>query len=296
MRTAAARPYLVPPADTVDADPWIDQLGAPLGPSVNHWDSATNLTFTRDIVVDADRIRDACQLGSDATLTITTAWFSTATRLSGHGDPIELATLPGRLAVTAEIHVPAGRVGATLRLRTRLVLRHNGAPFSPIAPSDPGSILWSDEHTTLVEGSAGRFPIAITDFGGSGYPTSAAWALHWNPRHLHEPVLGDFQLLINSLHPTVVDAVRTGSADPRSAAIRSMIEYDIARTIVHSVLLDDEFLADPASYDDGTVGHLAHQILTTVFPGVALRTLADWTRDLPDRIDTRIQETMGLLA
>ena len=192
-----------------------------LGREVDHWDSATDLQLSRVVTVDADSVRQTCQLGSASALAVTATWHSDTTRRTGGPAPVELGPNTGRLEVPVSLVIPGADVGGTLRLRTRLVLRHPGPGAGVLAPVSVGSVLWTEDQRCAVEGSAGQFPMAVLDFTRTVYPDRAAWALSWGAGRLHEPVLGDFRLLLNSAHPTLLDAVRSGSADPRATAVRS---------------------------------------------------------------------------
>lgn len=295
MRTESVRPFLLPCPEAVRAHAWQDAGGSPLLEHVDYWDSAMDLTFTRLVVVDVDAIRTDCRLPDDSQLAVSSTWHSNSTRVVGRATPVELGSRAGTLEVPVRITVPGDAAGGTVKLRTRIVLRHPGSSTHELSPTSPGAVLWADEQQVVLEGSAGRFPMAVVDFRSTAYPSEAAWALSWGGDRLHEPVLGDFRLLLNESHPTVVGLARSGAQDPRAQVLRSVLEYEVMRLIVHAALSDDSFVEDPEQYEDGTVGHLAHGLVSLAFSGWVVRSLGELERNTPERIDTELQAYSGLL-
>lgn len=294
MRTAATVPYLLPPDRAVEPGPWTDATGAELGDRIEHWDPFTVLELSRSTAVDLDLVRDRCQLGPDSTLALTTSWHATATRLSDGPAPVELSTLTGPVQADLALTVPGDRVGGRVDLRTRLILRHPGSHPTVISPRIPGTILWTDEHRVAVEGSAARFPVSAVDFTSSAaFPNGAGWALEWETHDLHAPLLGALRLLINDSQPSLVAALRSGSTDPRAAATRSFITYDVARTMLDVALRSEDFLAAPFGYDDGTIGRTIADLLSACLPGTDPRTAAALCADNPARFNAAIQHHLG---
>src|SRR5215212_8559410 len=99
MRTSPAVPYLLPSDDALDANQWTTIDGSPIPDRLAHWDPFTNTEVTRTITLDMDRVRADCQLGMDATFSLSAGWHSSSTRLAGGPAPVELADLDGLLRV-----------------------------------------------------------------------------------------------------------------------------------------------------------------------------------------------------
>lgn len=295
MRTPAAAPYLQPPEDCVDAGPWTGGLGAPLQAVLEHWDPFTVTDLSRVVTVDTDAVRDACRLGPDATLAVSVSWWSSTTRLSGGPPPTELGDLAGLLRVDLSQSLPGHRIGGRVDLRTRLVLRHPGRRPSPISPTAAGTVLWRDQDSVVVEGSAARFPVTALDFTQTVFSDGAAWALEWDADNLARPLLGGLRLLLNTAHPQLTEALGS-PGEPRTTALQSFITFDIARTLVHGALSNDDFTAAPHSYDEGTVGRAAADLIGSCWHHIPVSSLAQRLRDNPARIDTDLQAHLGLLT
>lgn len=296
MKSATAAPYLLPSETAVVGHAWATEDGSPIGDRFEHWDPHTNLAIVRVMEVDLDAVREGCGLGRDATFALVASWHSSRTRLAGNGEPVELGNAAGLVRVALPLTVPGVDAGGRLDLRTRLVLRAAGGSPSVISPRRVGATLWTDETRVALEGSAARFPITATEFGdGTGLPEEAAWALEWNVDDLDAPVLGGLRLLINAGHPEVLAALRTGSSDPRSSAVRSFVMFDVARSLVEAALSNERFVEDPEVFEVGSVGRLLHELLTLCWPGVPLPALVERNRATPARVAADLQAHLELL-
>lgn len=294
MRTAPTLPYLAAPDDAVSADFWTTETGAELPERLEHWDPFTDMAVTRTIVLDLDAVREGCRLGADASFAVTASWYSTATRLSDSA-AVELADLSGLVRATVSLVLPGPRIGGRVTLRARLILRHPGSAATLISPRIPGTILWRDEVAVEVEGASARFPMAVADFTATRHPTESAWVLEWDNHDLEQPLLGGLRLLLNSAHPTLTSYLRTGVNDPAASLIQSFVTYDVARTLIFGALRNERFLAAPRGFEEDTVGRAVSELIDSCFPGVPTGTLATWTAESPDRVETVLQAALRTL-
>lgn len=295
MRTAAVPPYLLPPDDAVSTEPWRTEDGVELGDRLDHWDPFTDLQLVRALTVDTDAIRAACQLGPDSALAAVATWRSDRTRLAGHSDTVEFGALDGTLRVPLELRVPGASTGGRLDLQVSVVLRTPGSSPSSISPRRNGAILWNDRTRLALEGAAARFPVTATDFSADpGLPDGGSWKLEWSSDDLDTPVLGAVRLLVNTANQELLETIRSGSADARSKVVRSFVTFDVARAFVHGALRNEEFVGDPESFDEGTVGRMLVELLTACWPGVPIPTLRLRALDDPARLEAQLQAHFGL--
>jgi hypothetical protein len=141
-----------------------------------------------------------------------------------------------------------------------------------------------------LEGGSSRFPVAAIDFSNSPrFPDQASWALEWNSEQLDAPVLGDLRLVVNSVDETLLNALRSGVADAKSAVIRSFVMYDVARALVDRALENDRFVDNPEIFDEGSIGRMLFELLSTCWPGVPVKTLASRKREDPARLEAELQ-------
>ncbi len=297
MKSPPAPPYLLPSDDCVSARAWMTEHGVALEDRLEHWDPFTDLALVRTVEIDLDRVRSACQLGPDSAFAIAVSWHASRTRLAGTAQPVELGTLDGHVRAPIAIAVPGTAAGGRLDLRNQLILRHAGSEPSPISPRRTGAILWSDETRVVLEGGAARFPVTVADFAGiPGLPDKGSWALEWDADDLEAPVSGGLRLLINAADEALVGAVRSGSSDARASLVRSFVTFDVARSLVHRALASDQFIADPESFEDGSVGRMLFELFAMCWPGVPLRTLRSRTIDDAPRLDAELQARLGILG
>ena len=297
MKTRPAIPYLLPPEEAISERPWTTEDGRPVPDRLEHWDPFTDTGLVRTIEIHVDAIRDACQLGRDATFALTASWYSSRTRLAGEGDAIELGALGGSVQASLSLEVPGAASGGRLDLRTRLVLRHAGSAPSAISPKREGAILWLQETRVELEGASSRFPVTAVDFTAvPQLPDGGSWAVEWDPEQLEVPVLSGLRLLVNSSDQVLLDALRSGSSDPRSSVIRSFVMFDVARALVQGALRSDRFAADPESFDEGSVGRMLSELLGMCWPGVPVGALVGRARDDPARLEAELQTYMGVLG
>jgi hypothetical protein len=296
MRTAPAPPYALPPEDAVKDEPWSDADGRELPERLEHWDSFTEIELFRALDVDLDAVRTSCRLGADATFAIVGSWYSHRTRLSGPAAVVELGQLRGVVRAPLSVHIPGDSAGGRLDLRTALVLRHPGTLVSPISPKREGAVLWFDSTSMALEGGSARFPVTALDFEAvSALPDNASWKLEWRPEALDAPVLGDLRLLVNSADESLLSALRSGAADPRSSAVRSFVMFDVARALVDGALSNDQFVEDPEAFDIGSIGRMLFELTSMCWPGIPLKILASRRREDPARLEAELQAHLRLL-
>ena len=297
MRTLTASPYLLPPDDAVEADPWRTPEGRELGDRLPHWEPFTDVEGVRAVTVDVDLIRERCELPHDSALALVATWRSDRTRLAGAGPPVELGMLDGLLRAPLAVSVPGPAAGGQVDLGTRLVLRSAGDARSPIAPHREGAILWTHTHRVTFEGGAARFPIAATDFTDlTRLPDDGGWMLEWNPEDLESPVSASLQLLVNSANTQLLDAVRSGSTEGRASLVRSFVTYDVARSLVDGALSNERFVESPEAFDDGTIGRMLFELLATCWPGVPVSKLRQRMLEDPARLTAEIQAHLAPLT
>jgi hypothetical protein len=297
VKTASAPPYLLPPAEAVIVEEWLHADGAAVGDRLDHWDPFTDVELVRGVSVNVDIVREACGLGSDSAFALAVSGFAGRTRLTQFGPPVELGTLTGQLRAPVTLRVSGPAAGGRLDISTTLLLRTPGEAPSPIAPRTPGAVLWEDETRIVLEGGAARFPVSSTEFVSTPrFHPDAAWALDWNPADLEAPVLGGLRLVVNSAHPRIEAAVRSGSSDPAAALIRSFVRFDVGRSFVYSALRNDRFVEAPESFEADSVGRMLSDLITACWAGVPITTLVARSIEDPARLDAELQAYLGVVS
>ncbi len=292
-----AYPYRCPAVDVITTGPWL-QLTThsihELPPDLPEWDYGTVLHLRRPMRVDGLRARSDCGLRADSELMMTVVWSAANSSLRGRAWQAPLiASTDVELEIDFEL--PGDELGGRLDLETCLTLRSPGSQGSLAAPTRPGSVLWRDVRSVMLQGDAVLFPLSIVDFEHLPYPTGAAWHLELG-HDLESQALGSILLLANKRREAVTAALEAAS-DPTEADRRvlSTIRSDVIRSLVERALVEDEF--DPeADYPTGSVGALLASVLRATFPDRPLDALRRDRDHEPILFTTRIQNATGLWA
>jgi hypothetical protein len=244
--------------------------------------------------VDGVRARQACGLPADAELTLTVVWAASNSSLRGRAWQAPVPAGDGELEIDFEL--PGEELGGRLDLETTLALRSIGSTQpSAAAPSRPGSVLWRDVQSVMLQGDAVLFPLSVVDFEYLPYPTGAAWHLELG-QDLDSQALGSILLLANKRREVVTAALER-AADPTDADRRvlSIIRSDVIRSLIERALVDDEFDLE-AEYPIGSVGALLAAVVRATFPDRSLEALRRDRDHEPILFTSRIQNATGLLV
>lgn len=296
-RSDPVAPFLLAAEQSVRPGPWrIADTGESLGGRVDHWDPDLTLRLDRVVTIDIEQLLSSTRTEDADGLALAATWRSDRTRLRGPGMSVSLAGLGGETGLSLSLDVPGHLSGGSLDLQTIVVRVLDGPGNDPIAAHRAGSVLWRDRLPVALEGEAARFPVTVIDFAEvPGLADDASWALEWSVADLKLPVLGAMRLLVNARNEAVVAAVR-GDDDLRSLAIASMIRFDVARSLVHGALGDEEFIASPGDFESDSIGRMLCELLERYWPGDEPDLLARRARDTPQRLESELQAQVGLLT
>lgn len=289
-------PFRRPGSDCLLTEPWQLSVGSKsdeLPAFIPHWDANVNISLARSVVVDVDDARRACGLGEGDPLRVLAVWRSSGTALRGAGTIVDLPRGGLQVAVL-QLDVNGVDLAGEVEVGTQLVLaRESTAP--PPAPRIPGSVLWEETVQVALEGTSSRFPVEVADFDRASWlPSGAAWRLSWNGQDLEEPLLRGLQLIINSRHTAVVEAVQTPYPTTEQQAIRSTIYYDVGRSLIRGVLANDDFVRESVAYPEGSIGRAAHRLIRSLFPGDSNVGLRATLMERPDQFDSMLQAAFRL--
>lgn len=294
MKRPISLGYPTVPDGIVHMGPWVvtpsaqNTLEAP--DVVPDWDYLQGLAISRTLQVDPTALLSACGL-RDATVAAALTWHCTATNLRGAGEPVTVDPEPQTISLTLD----GADLGGRLALETQLILIRPDSVNRPFTARRPGSVLWRESTSLTLEGQGPRFPLLPVSFAQSGIAEgrTGAWALLWATHELSASGAGSVQLALNTDHP----AIRALLDDPRSPAQRQLgqiIMYDTARQMITFALTRDDLL-DGLVFDDGTLGRLLTDLITTVFPHRSLQQLRGDMETSPGELESEMQAAMRLL-
>lgn len=292
-----AFPYIRPPADVVVAGPWSRATGSGSGELPNElpdWDYDTVLSLRRPVRVDGLRARLLSGLTEDAEIDLCVRWSSSSSMLRGRAWRTPVPARDG-VELTIEFDLEPDELGGNLELATVLTLRRSAPSTSRAVAHRPGSILWSDAYSVLLQGDAALFPLAIADFDHLPYPTNAGWYLEVGD-DLEAAAIGSILLLVNERRKVVVDAVAAaGSPTDADRRVLSALRTDVQRTLIERALTSEDF-RDDVDYPTGSLGALLRAVLRTTFPDLSLEALRRERLLEPALFNSRIQHATGFMA
>jgi hypothetical protein len=258
------------------------------------WDYDTVLALARSLIVDGARARTFSGLPENAEIDLTVRWTSSSSLLRGRA--WRVAVPP---ADRHEFHIgfelPGDELGGNLELHTLLTLRRTSGYGSAVAPSRPGSLLWQDRFSVLLQGDAALFPLAVVDFDQLPYPDRASWHLEIG-EDLEAAALGSVLLLANERRQVVVSALES-AGDPSDADRRvlSFVRSEVLRGLIEHALVHDDF-TDEVAYPAGSLGALLRAVLRRAFPMFSVAALRRERQAAPLLFTTRIQDAADMLV
>ena len=168
---------------------------------------------------------------------------------------------------------------------------------SPISPRRAGAILWTDEDSVMLEGRRGS---VSGERGGlrddPATPGCAAWVLEWDPDDLESPVLAALRLLVNTNDTQLLR--RFGPAAPTSAAaaVRASSPTTSHARLCTGRCSTTDSSEDPEIFEDGSLGRMLFELLSTTWPGIPIRDAAQARASKIPRASTpRSKRTWGAL-
>jgi hypothetical protein len=245
------------------------------------WHYLSNVTVAWTLLVDLDGIWQDCQLPPDADIGVVLSWRSDRTNLRDSIPAVPLSDGENLLQTSIEGYT----LGGTITIETAIVLRNSGTVISKLAPSRPGSLLWSASEQVVLEGSGGRFPTISVDFAAEGKPgdSNGMWFLEISDWNLQANCTSALVLYVNNSNPSI-QAVLTGGAAARNSEIMRFMMYDVYRQLLRVSIYNSEF-DDRVKYERGSLGDMLVTLLRIFFPGRNIGQLRREYDQTPTDID-----------
>lgn len=286
MREIRTYPYLTPKIETVKIQKdW--QLIDANRSLVNdpdaflaEWDPAQSIYAKIEIVTSLQTLLDDCGLAPDSRLRAVSGWRSSGTMLRSAGQVADLIESNSEKPIVLAVEVSGTNVSYDVTFFAAIILISAGDKSDPLAPKLPGSVLWFKERSYNLNNYHLLFPIELIDFRllEAQIPANAAWYLDWNPSDLHQTVLGDVRLYLNSAHPMALQAIMGESSS--TEIIQNYVFFDIARTLLLEALKNKDFSDTPNYYPQGSVGSLIQNIISEYFLDENLHSLRNLAKDV----------------
>jgi len=270
-------PYLIPSLENINIGSWQiykDGNLCSLESTMPNWDPAVSIEAIINARINGLRVFEECGLSSDAVLSVSAIWSCEGTMLRGIGSKKIISFESSVKEYDLRVDIEGLLLSKWVELSVQLVLVKPSNIDKPFTAKYPGTILFkSSPFRVYLEGDGARFPIEVIDFENTQYPNDAGWALFWDPYNLHQTVLGDLRLYINSRHERVRCAVSENR--PEDHDLRESIRYEIAKSLVQGALSNDDFVENPDQYEPNSIGAVVRNMLQNYFPQISLADLRD---------------------
>ncbi|MDZ8275709.1 hypothetical protein R2Q81_07065 [Microbacterium aquimaris] len=254
--THSSRGYRTLPPSAAHADRWT--VAVEDGPSYDNMKVATDWTYYQsiqasvDLLVDASGIATLVGLPDNAEFGATLAWRTTRVGLRG-SSPIN-AIDSGEITVSTLI--PIGEAGGSLTLEAKIVLLSPGiGDRDELAPTEVGSVLWTDEWPVVLEGIAARLPIIPVSMGQHPFYGlhNARWLVKVEMADLEAPIDAAVRVFVNESNENVQRMMSEPGGETANAMTSSLL-IDIQRELMRLALAEDSAYEHERDYPDGSLG------------------------------------------
>ena len=292
-------PELEPGSDVVAAQRWVLD-GTEVGDqsAIPGWNYEMRLRLARHLAIEPAALRRACGLGKSSAVRLAVAWTAHSAINAGNLAARVDFELDGdsRLEETIVVEIPSSELADSVEIISVLALVRRGQDATPIAARDPGSVLWRDSMTLILEGSRPRLSILPQDFGAlPGPEQGAAWYLWTSPEWLSLHPTAGITVYVNSGRPAILAALRTRRGGSTELAVQSVFFHEVGRALLERALDDDDF-SEEQDYARGTSGHSIRARLHALFGRASIDEVRTLRRIEPMRFERILQSSQGLLG
>ncbi len=286
--------YQIPALAAVTAGPWRLSFGGHSRlenpSSLPGWQYANDIAVTRNLLVGLNTFLSTGMLQKDDHVAAQIKWTASGTGLQGAGPCSALNTED----VTLNVVIPGECSGGELELESTIFLASSSSHRNLLQAYRPGSVLWSDKHSIMLEGEAFRFPTEALSFEliASARPESA-WLLDARADDLDSPALASVRLLLNIDSP-VYQRLQLQAGSAEAERTKQFIAYDIARQLV-ALALNAQDLRDE-DYPRGSIGQILRARLKNYFGTEAadIEALRSRWKDSPGELESILQSNFAL--
>lgn len=287
-------PFRRIPKDVIEVSEWFwtrkDSTEKVLVDSIPDWDYSVDLGFRREIKVDIESILSAIGLeSSGARLELVVTLVTGAQERFRTVVWRQMMPSQGEASIEPNFRLSGSGLSKRIVLRSEIILASDQGASGALAPSRSGSRLWEDSCVGDLEGTLGRFPLEVLDFG-EVFPDmqTALWYLDWDPNHLDNAFLGSVRLCLNCAQVSFMDRFR--QEDP---IVLSLVLSGIIFQMTVAALGNDEFCDRHSEFEDHTVGSVISSWLESAYPGELAKTIAEDLEVDPGRFAARVSEIVG---
>jgi hypothetical protein len=254
--THSSRGYRTLPSIAARIDRWT--IAVEDGPSYDNMTTATDWTYYQSIQASVEMLLDAAGLASmvglpdDAQFGVCLGWRTNRVGLRGSSSIVPVTG--GE--VSTSVLIPVGTAGGSLILEAKVVLVSPGSgDRDELAPSEIGSILWSEEWQIMLEGIAARLPIIPVSMGQHPFIDlhNARWLVKVEMADLDAPIDAAVRIFVNESNENVQRMMAEPGGETANAMTSSLL-IDIQRELMRLALAEDGVYEHGHEYPDGSLG------------------------------------------
>lgn len=291
----SSRGYRALPQSSARAELW--SIGLEGGESYDNgavaidWTHQQSIHASVNLLIELKTLRERLGVAADSTIAATLAWRTARVGIRGTSTPSVIEAAESSVSTI----IPLGVVGGTLTLEARVILMDAGTGSADrLAPSEPGSILWSDTSTFVLEGTAPRLPILLIPAGQEPFFNMhhARWFIKVEFSDLEVPVDAAVRVYVNNGNEKVRRMMLEPDGETASVMSSSLL-LDVQREFVRIALVEESQPFDPDyTYPDGSLGSAIAASLK-LLPGDfgQLQAVAKWDAA---RSDVDVQGRLGM--
>jgi len=289
---AVSRGYLSLTDADVRIDPWNISLGdAPSQSSpdeLRDWSYYQSIKVKVSVVADLEALFAKLKLGDGASLGALVVWTSPGTSLRGASSVFPAGTSE----TSVEFELDGGLLRGDLRLECQMVLTQSSHyVVSALAPSEPGSIVWSTGYSLRLEGTGARMPVLAVPFSnhlGDG-GNHGLWWLQVDSVDLYAPADSALWMWLNDENPIIQNLLSHPESDG-ALAVQALLKLDFYRQLVELGLRDTDFVLED-EYPTATLGAVIADPIRLL--GQNLSELRSMFVNDPSRLEAEIQARLG---
>jgi hypothetical protein len=262
--------------------------GTPLPPLLEAWDYQSELKLFGGLSVDRQGLLLESRLAPQSRLQVLVLARSSSTKVERCVARLDVPELD---QYDLALHIPltGDWLGGRLTIETLLVTT-DPFPLMSGGASEPGSILWSEHHSTVLEGLGGLFPTDTEAFSVTR-PShrDAPWVLSVDQGDLEALFAASVRLTLNTDVPSVARLLAEPERD-ESVRLGRILELDVTRQLVSIAIGSDEILARPVDKDATSLGDVLRLLVSRVWPNASTATLTRWREREPERIELDVHQ------
>ena len=287
-----SRGYLSLLGSDVQIDPWSISLGdadsqaSPV--ELQDWSYYQPVKVKVSVVAEKSNLLRRLQLGDDAVLAVVVIWTSPGTSLRGASVVVPV----GANETPVEFELDGGLLRGDLRLECQIVLkRASDQELSPLAPREPGAVVWSSEHSIRLEGTGSRMPVIAVPFSEHLSDTGhhGLWWLQVTSSDLSSPAESALWMWLNEENVMIQDLLGFPENDG-PIVTQHLLKLDFYRQLVEVGLRNEDFSLEE-EYPVGSLGAVIADPVSLL--GRHLSELRSILSNDPHRLEAEIQSRLG---